>query len=136
MAKCRYCWAETQMYDNGVPICLKCFEEIETQRKKREQKNNKTQISEFTGGDDLAIATSGAYNRGDHVVDPHTRTAPRGVLSVTVTGPDLATADAYATAAFAMGELGPHWTATLRGYEALTILANGTVQSTAGFPRL
>ena len=30
-----------------------------------------------------------------------------GVLSVTITGPELATADAYATAAFAMGDGGP-----------------------------
>ena len=41
--------------------------------------------------------------------------APRtGVASVTVLGPDLATADAYATAAFAMGVDGPAWTAVAR----------------------
>jgi thiamine biosynthesis lipoprotein len=83
---------------------------------------------------DLAIATSGAYARGDHVLDPHTRQAPRGVLSVTITGPELATADAYATAAFAMGTGGPAWTARLRGYEAMTILADGRVLSTPRFP--
>jgi thiamine biosynthesis lipoprotein len=83
---------------------------------------------------DLAVATSGAYARGDHVLDPHTRRAPEGVLSVTITGPVLATADAYATAAFAMGLDGPKWTARLRGYEAMTILANETVLSTPGFP--
>jgi thiamine biosynthesis lipoprotein len=84
---------------------------------------------------DLAVATSGAYARGDHVLDPHTRRPPMGVLSVTITGPDLATADAYATAAFAMGaDRAPHWTARLRGYEAMTILADGRVLSTPGFP--
>jgi FAD:protein FMN transferase len=84
---------------------------------------------------DLAVATSGAYARGDHVLNPHTRRPPSDVLSVTVVGPQLATADAYATAAFAMGaEAGPHWTARLRGYEALTILADDTVLSTGGFP--
>jgi thiamine biosynthesis lipoprotein len=83
---------------------------------------------------DLAIATSGSYARGDHVVDPHTRLPPTGVLSVTITGPELATADAYATAAFAMGTRGPAWTATLRGYEAMTILADERVLSTPGFP--
>jgi len=83
---------------------------------------------------DLAVATSGAYARGDHVLDPHTRRAPEGVLSVTITGPVLATADAYATAAFAMGLEGPKWTARLRGYEAMTILADETVLSTPGFP--
>jgi FAD:protein FMN transferase len=84
---------------------------------------------------DLAIATSGEYERGPHVVDPHTGRPPEGILSVTVTGPDLATADAYATAAFAMGAvLAQHWTARLRGYEALTILADGRVLSTPRFP--
>ena len=83
---------------------------------------------------DLAVATSGAYARGDHVVDPHTRRPPAGVLSVTITGPVLATADAYATAAFAMGLDAPRWTARLpRGYEAMTILADETVLSTPGF---
>jgi thiamine biosynthesis lipoprotein len=83
---------------------------------------------------DLAIATSGAYARGDHVLDPHTGRAPTGVLSVTITGPVLATADAYATAAFAMGTDGPAWTARLQGYEAMTILADGRLLSTSGFP--
>ena len=82
-----------------------------------------------------AIATSAAYARGDHVLDPHTGLPPADVLSVTITGPELGTADAYATAAFAMGLNGPAWTATLRGYEALTILAGGRVLSTPGFPR-
>jgi FAD:protein FMN transferase len=85
--------------------------------------------------DDLAVATSGAYERGEHIVDPHSRRPPAGVLSVTVIGPDLATADAYATAAFAMGEAGPDWTARLRGYEAMTILAPDEVLVTPGFER-
>jgi thiamine biosynthesis lipoprotein len=89
-------------------------------------------VIETTG---LAIATSGAYARGDHVWDPHSGRAPAGILSVTIVGPDLATADAYATAAFAMGpEGGPHWTARLRGYEAMTILADESVFKTGGFP--
>ena len=31
---------------------------------------------------DLAVATSGAYARGDHVLDPHTGLPPCGLLSV------------------------------------------------------
>jgi FAD:protein FMN transferase len=85
---------------------------------------------------DLAVATSGAYERGAHIVDPRSGRPPEGVLSVTVAGPDLATADAYATAAFAMGPDGPEWTATLDGYEALTILADRRVLSTPGIARL
>jgi thiamine biosynthesis lipoprotein len=83
---------------------------------------------------DLAVATSGAYERGAHIRARHG--APSGVLSVTVTGPDLGTADAYSTAAFAMGAAGPRWTLGLDGYEAMTILADGTVLATPGFPLL
>jgi thiamine biosynthesis lipoprotein len=84
---------------------------------------------------DLAVATSGEYERGRHVLDPHTGGPPEGLLSVTIVGPDLATADAYATAAFAMGEAGPAWTATLAGYEALCITTDRRVLSTPGLDR-
>ena len=82
---------------------------------------------------DGAVATSGAYERGAHVRDPHTGRAPEGVRAVTVLGPALATADAYATAAFAMGARGPAWSARLRGHAALTILAGDRVLATPGF---
>jgi len=91
-------------------------------------------IAAVVEGNDVAVATSGAYARGEHVVDPHTGRAPAGVLSVTIVGPELATADAYATAAFAMGEAGPEWTASLGLYEAMTILADDRVLLTPGFP--
>jgi thiamine biosynthesis lipoprotein len=91
-------------------------------------------VAAIVEGNDLAIATSGAYARGDHVVDPHTREPPEGVGSVTVTGGELATADAYATAAFAMGDAGPEFTATIAPYQALTILADGRSLRTPGFP--
>jgi thiamine biosynthesis lipoprotein len=87
-------------------------------------------VLEVTNG---AVATSAAYERGEHILDPRTGRPPRGVLSVTVTGPDLATADAYATAAFAMGGDGPAWTAGLGAYEAMTVLEGGRVLSTRRF---
>jgi FAD:protein FMN transferase len=83
--------------------------------------------------EDLAIATSALYERGGHIVAPGGGT-PDGVLSVTVVGPDLGMADAYATAAFAMGADGPAWTLGLDGYDAMTILADETVSTTPGFP--
>jgi FAD:protein FMN transferase len=83
---------------------------------------------------DLAVATSGAYERGAHINDPRSGGIPSGVLSVTVTGADLGLADAYSTAAFAMGTEGPAWTLGLDGYEAMTILTDGTVLCTPGFP--
>jgi thiamine biosynthesis lipoprotein len=92
------------------------------------------QVAAVVEASDLAVATSGEYARGRHVFDPHTGQPPDGVLSVTITGPDLATADAFATAAFAMGAKGPHWTARLQGHEAMTMLTDERVLSTPGFP--
>ena len=73
---------------------------------------------------DLAVATSGTYERGEHIRDPHTGEAPRGLVSVTVVGPSLTWADVYATTAFAMGGAGPAWVATHPGYGALAITAD------------
>jgi thiamine biosynthesis lipoprotein len=87
---------------------------------------------------DGAVATSGAYERGEHVRDPFTGRAPAGVLSVTVVGPSLTFADAYATAAFAMGPTGLAWVAGLPDYEGCAITAdpdgsNGRLAWTPGF---
>ena len=65
-----------------------------------------------------AIATSGTYERGDHVIDPHASgVRAEGARSATVVGPDAALADAFATALCVDGaasidwflELGPEW---------------------------
>jgi FAD:protein FMN transferase len=95
---------------------------------------HRDRVARTLAANDLAIATSGEYERGAHIVDPHSGEAPAGVLSVTITGPDLTVADALATAAFAMGADGPEWTRGLEGYEALSILADETILRTAGFP--
>ncbi|MFC4150561.1 FAD:protein FMN transferase [Micromonospora mangrovi] len=60
-------------------------------------------------GTDLAVATSGVYERGHHVVDPRRGVPAQGLRSVTVVGADLGVADAYATAAVAMGAAGIGW---------------------------
>jgi len=57
------------------------------------------------------------------------------VLSVTIAGPDLGTADAFATAAFAMGAAGPQWTLGIAPYEAMVVLADEQVLLTPGFAR-
>jgi len=88
----------------------------------------------LTAGD-AGIATSGGYERGTHIVDPHSGRPPDGVLSVTVVGPDVARADAYATAAYAMGRGGPEWCARLDGYAAMVILSDDSIVSTPGLAR-
>jgi FAD:protein FMN transferase len=76
-------------------------------------------------GTDLAVATSGTYERGRHVIDPRTGRPADGLRSVTVVGRDLAVADAYATAAVAMGEGGLRWLATLPGHECGVVTEDG-----------
>ena len=52
---------------------------------------------------------------------------PTGVLSVTITGPDLATADAYASQRSLLARE-PLNGRDVDGYEAMTILADGRVR--------
>ncbi|MBF6606581.1 MAG: FAD:protein FMN transferase [Chloroflexi bacterium] len=70
---------------------------------------------------DAAVATSGTYERGTHIVDPRTGLPSRGLLSMTVVGPSLTYADAFATAAFAMGPDGVAWVARQPGYGAFAV---------------
>jgi thiamine biosynthesis lipoprotein len=91
-------------------------------------------IAAVVEGNDLAIATSGAYVRGQHILDPRTGRAPGELLSVTITGQDLGTADALATAVFAMGEEGPAFVTAIQPFEAYLMLADGTSLATSGFP--
>jgi FAD:protein FMN transferase len=72
----------------------------------------------------VALATSGLYERGEHIVDPRSGRAATGLRSMTVIGPSLTYADAYATAAFVMGEPGTAWVATIAGYGAIAITAD------------
>ncbi len=86
-------------------------------------------------GDDLAVATSGTTERGRHITDPHTGEAATAFLAVTVAGPDLARADAYATAAFAMGLEGLRWVDALPDYAAAGITRDARLVVTRGLDR-
>ncbi|MBC7644826.1 MAG: FAD:protein FMN transferase [Thermoleophilia bacterium] len=83
---------------------------------------------------DGAIATSGAYERGEHVRNPRTGEAARELTSATVTGPELALADALATGLFAAGAAGLQHIDAIVGYEAFIIDADGVGHATSGFP--
>lgn len=91
-------------------------------------------VAWVVGGTDMAVATSGTYERGLHVIDPYTGKPADFLCSVSVTGPSIALADAYATAALAMGERGIGWLGTLRGYESAVITATGDAYRSDGFP--
>jgi FAD:protein FMN transferase len=88
------------------------------------------------GVTDTAVATSGVYERGYHVVDPRRGEPATELRSVTVVGPDLGLADAYATAAIAMGMSGLAFLAGLDGYESAVVSADGRAFRSDGLPAL
>ncbi|MFD2768128.1 FAD:protein FMN transferase [Micromonospora eburnea] len=71
---------------------------------------------EMTAG---AVGTSGVTGRRGHVVDPHTGESADQLLAATVVGPDLAVADAYATALYAAGPAGLAWFRSGSDYRVL-----------------
>jgi thiamine biosynthesis lipoprotein len=81
-----------------------------------------------------AIATSGSYERGRHLIDPHSGRPAVRVGSASVTGPDLGLADALATAVAVAGEPGLAFIGPLDGYEALIIGLDGGRSRTEHFP--
>lgn len=71
---------------------------------------------------DAAVATSGLYERGDHIYDPHDQQAAKGVQSITVVGPEIITCDVLATALFAMPDYRAHLETVLpSGYDLYAI---------------
>jgi thiamine biosynthesis lipoprotein len=87
-------------------------------------------IAELTG----CIATSGTYERGSHLIDPHSGSPAARVASASVTGSDLGLADALATAVAVAGIQGLDLVEPLAGYEALVIGWDGRQHSTGRFP--
>lgn len=76
---------------------------------------------------DCAVATSGSYERGQHIINPHGGEVQ--TASATVIGPDCATADGLATALLIDGQAGfkyfdrlPGWCAQIVEGETVTSL--------------
>lgn len=82
------------------------------------------------------VATSGSYERGAHIYNPHTPADPLNeVASITVIGPDVLEADRFATAAFAMGKRGISFIEALPGFEGYMIDTSDRATLTSGFHR-
>jgi thiamine biosynthesis lipoprotein len=88
------------------------------------------QLLGTASGNRLAVATSGTAERGTHLVDPHTGDRPGAFVSITVIGTSLADVDAYATAAFAMGERAEQWLRDT-GLPALLLRPDGSTETIA-----
>jgi thiamine biosynthesis lipoprotein len=94
---------------------------------------DRTRVLTVVRGCDIAVATSGTVERGEHIVDPLRAAPADGLGSVTVVGPSLTRADAYATAAFAMGTDAPAWLESVPGYQGLVVFDGGGTTDTSGF---
>jgi thiamine biosynthesis lipoprotein len=81
--------------------------------------------------DRAALATSGRYERGDHI----RRSADSLLASVSVVGPDLAIADALATAIFTSGSVVPSWWDHDGEYAVIAIDTGGRLRWTSNAAR-
>jgi thiamine biosynthesis lipoprotein len=81
---------------------------------------------------DAAVATSGPYERGQHLIDPHSGKPITRAASATVTGPSLAIADGLATALVVAGADEIGFVTALAGYDAYVIRPDGSELATNG----
>ncbi len=81
---------------------------------------------------DAAVATSGPYERGAHLIDPATGRPAGRAASATVTGPSLALADALATGVAVGGDEALAVVAGLDGYAGYLIRPDGSEADTGG----
>jgi thiamine biosynthesis lipoprotein ApbE len=79
-----------------------------------------------------AVATSGPYERGAHLIDPATGQPASRAASATVTGPSLALADALATGVAVGGDEALALVAGLEGYAGYLIRPDGSETDTGG----
>jgi len=83
-----------------------------------------------------AVATSGTYARGAHLIDPRTRKPPTTSVAATVVAGDAVTANALATTlCLTSAEIGLELVESTPGAEALRA-ESGVLRRTTGFARL
>ena len=81
----------------------------------------------------IGIATSGSYERGAHIFDPRVDLPSTELASVTIVGPSLADADAYATTVYVMGVQGLAWLSRFPEYSGCVITRAEELFSTERF---
>jgi thiamine biosynthesis lipoprotein len=83
---------------------------------------------------DGAVATSGNYYRGNHIINPKYPTKKSDLVSITVVGPDIIECDILATALFAMGlKKATEFIKKTSSYEALFITTDNKFVNTSNF---
>jgi thiamine biosynthesis lipoprotein len=89
---------------------------------------------------DMAVSTSGDYERYfiekgvryHHILDPKTGMPARGVISVTVVGPEAVYTDSLATACFVKGVKEGMKMVERNGYMAVVVDSSGAIHYSAG----
>jgi thiamine biosynthesis lipoprotein len=81
-----------------------------------------------------AIATSGTYERGQHLIDPFSGRSGARAASASVVGPDLGIADALATALAVAGREFLELLEDVPDYEGLAFESDGSWSCTTRFP--
>lgn len=71
--------------------------------------------------EDWAVATSGTAERGNHIWGKDSLAVNSQFSSMTVIGPHLMWADAFATIGFALGDVGVEWVENFPDYTAFTL---------------
>ena len=79
-----------------------------------------------------AVATSGCYERGPHLINPKDGTMLFDTASATVVGSSLPFCDALATALVVAGDDGAELARSLKGYDAYLIGVDGKEEATVG----
>lgn len=97
---------------------------------------NKEEIVKILKITNQGVATSGSYERGRHIYNPHKpQEILEDIVSLTVIGPNIYEADRFATAAFAMGSEGINFIELIGGLEGYMINKNGIATMTSGFEK-
>lgn len=96
---------------------------------------NPSEIVKVLKVDNQGVATSGTYERGNHIYSPIDDRKVDEIISLTVIGKNIYQADRFATAAFAMGKDGINFLEELNGFEGYMIDSSGLATSTSGFEK-
>jgi thiamine biosynthesis lipoprotein len=81
-----------------------------------------------------SLATSGDYERGDHIIDARIRWPAKKCQSVTVIGRNAAVADAISTAVFVLGPgQGMDFIESQDGIEGMIVDRKGKISQSSGF---
>lgn len=97
---------------------------------------NKSEIVKVLKLSNCGIATSGTYERGQHIYNPVGKKSEiTDVVSLTVIGPDVYEADKFSTPAFAMGRAGIEFIERQKDLEGYMIDKRAIATMTSGFDK-